>query len=92
MTEKTSLTRRRLRTPRAAALAGIAFAVLMIISLVLIRISVPESLYDSGVWLEEHARRISFAIGLIPFAGIAFLIYYNLKKKEDKKSGEPEVE
>lgn len=73
MTEKTSLTRRRLRTPRAAALAGIAFAVLMIISLVLIRISVPERLDDSGEWLNEHARRISFAIGLIPFAGIAFL-------------------
>ena len=73
MTEKTSLTRRRLRTPRAAALAGIAFAILMIVSLVLIRVSVPERLDDSGAWLEEHAQRIAFAIGLIPFAGIAFL-------------------
>ena len=68
-----NLTNRRLRTPRAAALAGIAFAVLMILSLVLIRISVPERLDDSGAWLEDHAGRISFAIGLIPFAGIAFL-------------------
>ena len=75
MTEKTSLTRRRLRTPRAAALAGIAFAVLMIISLVLIRISVPESLDDAGEWLVDQAGRINFAIGLIPFAGIAFLWY-----------------
>ena len=73
MTENTGLTRRRLRTPRAAALAGIAFAVLMILSLVLIRISVPERLDDSGAWLEEYAQRIAFAIGLIPFAGIAFL-------------------
>ena len=74
MAEETlDLTNRRLRTPRAAALAGIGFAVLMILSLVLIRISVPERLDDSGDWLEDQAGRISFAIGLIPFAGIAFL-------------------
>jgi len=73
MTETTRLTRRRLRTPRAAALAGIAFAILMIISLVLIRISVPERLDDTGEWLVDQAGRINFAIGLIPFAGIAFL-------------------
>lgn len=71
--EKMTLTNRKLRTPRAAALAGIVFAVLLIASLVLIRISVPERLDDSGVWLEDHAGRIAFAIGLIPFAGIAFL-------------------
>ena len=71
--EKNNLTRRRLRTPRTAAVAGIVFAVLMIASLVLIRISVPERLDDSAQWLEEYAQRISFAIGLIPFAGIAFL-------------------
>ena len=73
MAEKNSLTRSKLRTPRAAALAGIAFAILMIVNLVLIRISVPEKLDDSTIWLEEYGRRIAFAIGLIPFAGIAFL-------------------
>ncbi|MFN2127404.1 MAG: hypothetical protein ACK2TU_06045 [Anaerolineales bacterium] len=73
MTEMTSITRRRLRTPRMAALAGIAFAILLIVSLLLIRVSIPETLDDSGAWLKEHSRRITFAIGLIPFAGIAFL-------------------
>lgn len=74
MTEEImNLTNRRLRTPRAAALAGIAFAVLLTLSLVLIRISVPERLDDSGEWLVDQAGQISFAIGLIPFAGIAFL-------------------
>ena len=73
--EQLNLTDRRLRTPRAAALAGIAFAVLFIISMVLIRISVPERMDDSGEWLVDNARQISFAIGLIPFAGIAFLWY-----------------
>ncbi len=42
MTEtKASLARRRLKTPRAAAIAGILFALLYGASLVLIRISIP---------------------------------------------------
>lgn len=73
--DQINIINRRLRTPRAAALAGIAFAILFIISLVLIRISVPENLNDSGEWLVDNGRQISFAIGLIPFAGIAFLWY-----------------
>jgi hypothetical protein len=36
-----TLTRARLTTPRAAAVAGILFSVLLIICLVLIRLSVP---------------------------------------------------
>ena len=70
---KMALTDRSLRTPRAAALAGIAFSVLLLISLVLIRLSVPDRLDDTGTWLEDQAGSISFAIGLVPFAGIAFL-------------------
>lgn len=73
MEEQMSLINRKLRTPRAAALAGIAFAVLLIVSLVLIRISVPERLDGSGEWVIDHGGRIAFAIGLVPFAGIAFL-------------------
>jgi hypothetical protein len=71
--EVKNLTRNRLRTPRAAALAGILFAFLQIVSLVLIRISVPEQFNYSISWLEDHSGRVAFAIGLIPFAGIAFL-------------------
>ncbi len=73
--QQMNLTDRRLRTPRAAALAGIAFAILLMISLVLVRISIPENLNDSGEWMVDNAGQISFAIGLIPFAGIAFLWY-----------------
>ena len=71
--EMINFTQRRLKTPRAAALAGIIFAILFIISIVLIRISIPESPIDSGTWLAENSGRISFAISLVPFAGIAFL-------------------
>ena len=68
-----NLTRNRLRTPRAAALAGILFAILLLVSLVLIRTSVPEKYDYSYSWLDDNAKRVAFAIGLIPFAGIAFL-------------------
>jgi hypothetical protein len=67
-----TLTRRRLTTPRAAAIAGILFAVLFSISIVLMRLFIPADLSDSG-WLETGAGRVSLALGLMPFAGIAFL-------------------
>jgi hypothetical protein len=64
---------RRLRTPNAAAVAGIIFAVLYGTSLVLIRLSVPSDLSDRGIWVQDQAGAISLAMNLLPFAGIAFL-------------------
>jgi hypothetical protein len=66
---------RVLAPPRAAAVAGVAFSVLMSISLVLVRLAVPASQTDAGVWLTDPSRRnaFRFAIQLTPFAGIAFL-------------------
>jgi hypothetical protein len=66
--------RKRLKTPRAAAVAGIVFALLYGASLVLIRISIPAELAaDNAAWLEEYSGRIVLALNLIPYAGIAFL-------------------
>ena len=42
-----------LRTPRAAAVAGIVFSVLMITALVLLRVSVPTHPGDVGAWLTD---------------------------------------
>ena len=66
---------RQLRTPRAAAVAGIVFSVLMISALVLLRLSVPSDPRVAGTWLTDAGRRLTVEIGLnlIPFAGIAFL-------------------
>ena len=66
---------RALRTPRAAALAGIAFAVIFTVALVLVRRAVPADPDDAGRWLSDGSRRggVVFALGLVPFAGIAFL-------------------
>jgi hypothetical protein len=68
-------TRSALRTPRAAAVAGIAFSVLLISSLALLRISVPANPAVPGAWLTDSGKRAAVATGLnlIPFAGIAFL-------------------
>ena len=64
-----------LRTPRAAAFAGIVFSVLLIAALVLLRLSVPANSSVAGGWLTDSGKRTAVAIGLnlIPFAGIAFL-------------------
>ena len=64
-----------LRTPRAAAVAGIIFSVLLISALVLLRISVPAHPAEPGAWLTDSARRaaVAVALNLVPFAGIAFL-------------------
>src|SRR5690349_15745640 len=65
----------QLRTPRAAAVAGIIFAVLLITALTLLRVSAPPSPGIAGTWLTDSAHRAAVAIGLnlVPFAGIAFL-------------------
>jgi hypothetical protein len=64
-----------LRTPRAAAVAGILFSVLLITALVLLRVSVPADPRVAGEWLSDSARRtaVVIALNLVPFAGIAFL-------------------
>jgi hypothetical protein len=73
MSQEEGLIDRRLTTPRAAAIAGILFAVLLISSMVLIRISIPADPLDAGTWLQQSARRVELALNLVPFAGIAFL-------------------
>jgi hypothetical protein len=64
-----------LRTSRAAAVAGIIFAVLLIAALVLLRVSVPARPEAADVWLTDSRRRaaVAIALNLIPFSGIAFL-------------------
>jgi hypothetical protein len=73
MDQDLQLARSKLTTPRAAALAGIAFSLLLITSLVLIRLSVPENPEAAGDWLASGWRTVSLALNLLPFAGIAFL-------------------
>ena len=73
MEQERTLTRAQLTTPRAAAIAGIVFSLLLITSLVLIRLAVPSNPQDSGDWLTDGWRMVSLALNLLPCAGIAFL-------------------
>jgi hypothetical protein len=73
MDRETTLTREKLTTPRAAAIAGILFSVLLITSLVLIRISIPGNPQDAGGWLFANGKNVALALNQVPFAGIAFL-------------------
>jgi hypothetical protein len=65
--------RARLTTPRAAAVAGIVFSLLLTTSLVLIQIAVPENERATGAWVEQGGATVGLALNLVPFAGIAFL-------------------
>jgi hypothetical protein len=75
MNQQVALTRQAVRTPRAAAVAGIIFSVLFTISMILIRLSIPEELSGTNIatWLQGSTTTISIALTMVPFAGIAFL-------------------
>jgi hypothetical protein len=63
------------RQPKAAAIAGLAFGLILAGVLLLLNSAAPSSVAESGAWVTEPERRsaVSTALALIPFAGIAFL-------------------
>jgi MFS family permease len=63
----------KLKTPRAAAIAGIVFSVLFVAAFSMLRISVPSDPTEPGEWLKTNSSLVGFALNLLPFAGIAFL-------------------
>jgi len=73
MSENDVLTRAHLKTPKAAAIAGIVFSTLLITILWLLRRSIPTDPLDTGAWLATESRTVALALNLVPFAGIAFL-------------------
>ena len=83
------LTREQLRTPRSAALAGIVFAVLLATTMVLIQVSIPDDRVYDPAWLRDRSTEVSLAVGLVPFAAIAFLWFVGvirdqLGEREDR--------
>ena len=73
MDQPALIPRARLTTPRAAAIAGILFSVLLLASLVLVRVFVPADSQEAGAWLSDSWKAVNLALNLVPFAGIAFL-------------------
>jgi hypothetical protein len=73
MSRDSTLTDARLKTPRAAGIAGVIFSVLIVVIFWLLRSSVPADPLEPGAWLSSEPGRAAIAVNLIPFAGVAFL-------------------
>jgi len=73
MPENGTLTHAGLKTAMAAAIAGIAFSLLIFAILGLLRRSIPDDPLEAGAWLASDTRTIAVALNLVPFAGVAFL-------------------
>jgi len=58
---------------REMAVAGIAFSVLMIIGLAIIRLALPDTQQTTDMVNAGFERALPFALHIVPFAGIAFL-------------------
>ena len=73
MVDEHDAIRQSIRTPRAAAVAGIVFALLLISSEVLVWRYVPSVATVAPAELARHSRALALAMNLRPFSGIAFL-------------------
>ncbi len=78
-----------LTTPRAAAVAGVLFALLFGTALVLIRLALPEGEQPGAQWLQTGSTNLKIAAVVMPFAAIAFLWFMGvvrdgLGRYEDK--------
>jgi len=60
-------------SPRAAGITGLLFAILFSVSVVILKVSVNDVSGEGGQWLADSAGSVTFAIGLMAFAGIFFL-------------------
>jgi hypothetical protein len=83
MAHQEPMTGTSLRTPRAAAAAGIVFSLLLGLALVLLIISAPSDTATEGAWLTDTSQRATIAlrtkvipgwIGMLGFAVAAVLL------------------
>jgi len=79
------------RAPKSAAISGILFALMLGTVIVMMSSTVPRDPVRAGTWITNASNRssVTFAINLVPFAGIAFLwfigvIRNRLGDREDK--------
>ncbi|MCX5011439.1 hypothetical protein OG765_10610 [Streptomyces sp. NBC_00555] len=62
-----------MQTPRAAGVAGIAFALLLAAAIVLMRIAVPSGNAADAAVPADQRWAVQAALEIVPFAGICFL-------------------
>jgi len=89
MTHADAITRENLRTPKAAAIAGMLFSLLTVTIFWLLWNSVPADPQEPGLWLTTNSHAVTLGLNLVPFAGIAFLWFMGvlrdrLGEREDR--------
>ncbi len=89
MSQVDAVTEAGLRTPKAAAIAGVAFSLLTLATFGLLWSAIPAEPQASAAWLAANANEVALALNLIPFAGIAFLWFIGvirdqLGRREDR--------
>ena len=67
MSEMNSFSGAQLRTPKAAAIAGIVFSALLLAIIWLLRRSLPADPLDPGAWLATESNTVALALNMIPF-------------------------
>jgi hypothetical protein len=67
------LTHTSLRTPKAAAFAGIVFSGLLVAIIWLLRLFAPADPLQPGAWLLINSKAVALAMNLVPFDDVAFL-------------------
>jgi hypothetical protein len=80
---------RRAITPVAGAIAGIVFAVLFAISVVILHETAGDASTDTGAWLTDDTASVKLALALLPFAGLGFIWFMagareRLGRREDQ--------
>jgi hypothetical protein len=84
-----SFARPELRTPKAAAIAGVLCSTLLITMFLLLRSAIPADPREQGQWLSSGLSRVQVVLNLLPFAAAAFLWFIGflrdrLGQREDR--------
>jgi hypothetical protein len=70
------------RTRRAAAVAGIVFGVLLLTAMVMARVAMSDTGYDTLLTDGDRRELIRVSLQLVPFAGIAFLWFIGVIREQ----------
>jgi hypothetical protein len=70
------------RTRRAAAVAGIVFGVLLLMALVMARLALSDTSYETLLTDSHRRELIRLSLHLVPFAGIAFLWFIGVIREQ----------
>ncbi|MER6215317.1 MULTISPECIES: hypothetical protein [unclassified Streptomyces] len=72
----------RLRTPRAAGTAGVAFALLLAAAIVLMRTAIPSGSPAEATVAPDERWAVRLALEIVPFAGIFFLWFMGALREQ----------